>query len=132
LKSDQVKRLKALETENAQLRRAISDLTLDKLIVQEAARGKLLSPARRRAVIDHVRSVLPVSERRACATLGQHRSTQRKVLRGPEDEERLTADMIALARQYGRYGYRKIAEFLRRAGWQINGKRVERLWRREV
>jgi putative transposase len=82
-------------------------------------------------VIDHVRSVLPVSERRACAALGQHRSTQRKVPRGPEDEERLTADMIALARQYGRYGYRKIAEFLRRAGWQINDKRVERLWRRE-
>ena len=39
LKSDQVKRLKTLETENAQLRRAISDLTLDKLILQEAARG---------------------------------------------------------------------------------------------
>ena len=39
LKSDQVKRLKALETENRQLRRAISDLTLDKLILQEAARG---------------------------------------------------------------------------------------------
>jgi transposase InsO family protein len=39
--------------------------------------------------------------------------------------------MIALARQYGRYGYRKIAEFLRRAGWQVNDKRVERLWRRE-
>ena len=39
LKSDQVKRLKALETENNRLRRAVSDLTLDKLIMQEAARG---------------------------------------------------------------------------------------------
>ena len=39
LKSDQVKRLKDLETENARLRRAVSDLTLDKLILQEAARG---------------------------------------------------------------------------------------------
>ena len=39
LKSDQVKRLKALETENGRLRKAISDLTLDKLILQEAARG---------------------------------------------------------------------------------------------
>ena len=38
LKSDQVKRLKDLETENARLRKAISDLTLDKLILQEAAR----------------------------------------------------------------------------------------------
>ena len=39
LKTEQVKRLKELEQENARLRRAISDLTLDKLILQEAARG---------------------------------------------------------------------------------------------
>jgi putative transposase len=39
LRSDQVKRLKDLETENTRLRRAVSDLTLDKLILQEAARG---------------------------------------------------------------------------------------------
>ena len=58
-----------------------------------------------------------VSERRACAALGQHRSTQRRVPRGRDDEEQLTADLIALARQYGRYGYRKIAGLLsRRAG----------------
>jgi len=40
------------------------------------------------------------------------------------DEERLTADIIALARQYGRYGYRKIAELLEQAGWIANDKRV--------
>jgi putative transposase len=39
LKSDQVKCLEDLETENSRLRRAVSDLTLDKLILQEAARG---------------------------------------------------------------------------------------------
>ena len=39
LKTDQVKRLKDLELENARLRRAVSDLTLDKLILAEAARG---------------------------------------------------------------------------------------------
>ena len=39
LKTEQVKRLKDLETENARLRRAVSDLTLDKLILQEATRG---------------------------------------------------------------------------------------------
>ena len=63
--------------------------------------------------------------------LGQHRSTQRKIPQGRDDEERLTADIIELARQYGRYGYRKIAELLRRAGWLVNDKRVERIWRRE-
>jgi putative transposase len=36
-----------------------------------------------------------------------------------------------VARQFGRYGYRKIAGLLRQAGWAINDKRVERIWRRE-
>jgi putative transposase len=73
-----------------------------------------------------------LSERRVCRVLGQHRSTQRRVPQGRDDEERLTADIIDLARQYGRYGYRKIAELLRStAGWVVNDKRVERIWRRE-
>ena len=64
--------------------------------------------------------------------LGQHRSTQRRTPSGRDDEERLTADIVELARQYGRYGYRKIAELLRStAGWAVNDKRVERIWRRE-
>jgi transposase InsO family protein len=63
--------------------------------------------------------------------LGQHRSTQRKTPRGRDDEDLLTADIIALARQYGRYGYRRITALLRDAGWIVNAKRVERIWRRE-
>jgi len=74
---------------------------------------------------------LNVSERRACRALGQHRSTQRKVPRGREDDERLRADLIELTRQYGRYGYRKISAMLRDAGWVVNDKRVERIWRQE-
>jgi putative transposase len=75
--------------------------------------------------------VLTVSERRACRALGQHRSTQRKVPRGRDDEAALLADLVELARRYGRYGYRKIAALLRAAGWLVNDKRVERLWRQE-
>ncbi len=63
--------------------------------------------------------------------LGQHRSTQRKVPRGADDEQALTEDIVALARQYGRYGYRRITALLRDAGWHVNRKRVERIWRRE-
>ena len=73
---------------------------------------------------------LGVSERRACR-LGQHRSTQRKVPRGRADEAALTADIAALASRYGRYGYRRSAALLRDAGWVVNAKRVERIWRRE-
>ncbi len=63
--------------------------------------------------------------------LGQHRSTQRKVPRGADDEQALTEDIIALAKQYGRYGYRRVTALLRSAGWSVNRKRVERIWRRE-
>jgi transposase InsO family protein len=90
-----------------------------------------LSPARRRGCIEHVRRKFQVSERLACRVLGQHRSTQRKVPRGRDDEAALTADIIALASQYGRYGYRRITALLREAGWAVNVKRVERIWRRE-
>ncbi len=120
---DQLKRLKELETENTRLRRAVSDLTLDKMILAEAARGKLLSPSRRRRCIDHVRQTLSVSERRVCRTFGQHRSTQRKVPCGLPDEARLTEDIIALAEEFGRYGYRMITGMLNNSGWHVNHKR---------
>jgi putative transposase len=74
---------------------------------------------------------LQVSERRVCQVLGQHRSTQRKRPHRQANEERLTADIVELARQYGRYGYRRIAELLRRSDWVVNDKHVERIWRRE-
>jgi hypothetical protein len=66
------------------------------------------------------------SERLACRVLGQHRSTQRKPPKGRADDAALTADIVALATQYGRYGYRRIASMLQQAGWAVNVKRVER------
>ncbi len=81
--------------------------------------------------MERVQVTLGVSERRACQVLGQHRSTQRKVPRMPDDEVALTADIIELAETYGRYGYRRITALLRNAGWSVNAKRVQRIWRRE-
>jgi putative transposase len=81
--------------------------------------------------VSRVREQLGISERRACRVLGQPRSTQRRVPQTPDDEAALTADIIALAKQYGRYGYRRITALLRTAGWVVNKKRVERIWRRE-
>ena len=72
-----------------------------------------------------------VSERRACRVLGQPRSTQRRQPHVPADEPRLVREMVKLAEQYGRYGYRRVTELLRRRGWKVNHKRIERLWRRE-
>jgi putative transposase len=63
--------------------------------------------------VEHVIAEHGVSERFACRVLGQHRSRQRKAPTTPGDEAALTADIIALATQYGRYGYRRIAALLR-------------------
>jgi len=82
-------------------------------------------------VVNEVREKLNVSERRACRVLEQPRSTQRRQPYVPDDESRLVSQMIELASEYGRYGYRRITALLRQGGWGVNHKRIERLWRRE-
>ena len=79
----------------------------------------------------HVRQKLDVTERRACRVLGQPRSTQRYRACIPDDEVELVKRMTELPTEYGRYGYRRITALLRREGWHVNPKRIERLWRRE-
>ena len=81
--------------------------------------------------MEHVVAEHGVSERFACRVLGQPRSTQRKIPTSPDDEAALTADIIAFATQYGRYGYRRITAMLWSAGWAVNLKRVARIWRQE-
>ena len=110
----QLKELKRLQKMNQRLCRAVSSLTLDKLILSEAAKG---NPARRRNCIDFVRRKFGVCERRACRVLQQHRSTYRYVSKSGDDEDRLVQGMIELARQYGRYGYRRIAAMLKDTEW---------------
>jgi putative transposase len=63
--------------------------------------------------------------------LGQSRTSQRYQAITVSDEGPLTAAIVRLASQYGRYGYRRITALLRAEGWCVNHKRVERIWRRE-
>jgi putative transposase len=72
-----------------------------------------------------------VSQRHACQALGVHRSSVRKKPQSSNDEETLVKDILRLAQQYGRYGYRRITALLKVEGWQVNHKRVERLWREQ-
>ena len=93
--------------------------------------GKLLSPERRRCAVEHAREQYEVSERHACRLLGQWRRTQRYAAIQRIDEEALTEAIVALASEYGRYGYRRITALLQRAGWHVGKDRVQRIWRRE-
>ena len=73
-----------------------------------------------------------VSERRACAVAGQHRSTQR--LAAPVrtvEEEQLREFLRAFSKDRPRWGWRRAAKAARRGGWAVNDKRIRRLWRDE-
>lgn len=81
--------------------------------------------------MDHVRSHLAVSERRACFVVGQSRATQRRAPKVRDDEAELTEAIVRLAKAYGRYGYRRVRQLLVDEGWRVSVKRVYRIWRRE-
>ncbi len=70
-----------------------------------------------------------VSERRACETLDQPRSSQRYAGRPKDEDQRLTKKILELVRQRPRFGYRRIGVLLRRDGEVINDKRMYRLWK---
>jgi putative transposase len=133
LKADQVKRLKDLAAENARLRKAVADLTLDKQILAEAARGNFQAPRAGALASSMSDGSCPSPSAAPARRSGSPvRRGARRRARGRDDEERLTADIVELARRYGRFGYRKVAELLRTtAGWVVNDKRVERIWRCE-
>jgi putative transposase len=83
-----------------------------------------------RAAVIQARQKLGTSERRTCQVLGVARSTLRYEA-VPRTEDDLRLALIRLAKQYGRYGYRKVGELLRSEGWTVNHKKVERIWREE-
>jgi transposase InsO family protein len=81
--------------------------------------------------VTRIRQKYGLSERHACRLVSQPRGTQRYVPTLRADEEALTQAIIALASQYGRYGYRRVTALLQRIGWKVGRDRVQRIWRRE-
>ena len=65
-----------------------------------------------------IREKYGLSERRACRIVSQPRGTQRYAPTVRADEDALTRAIVALASEYGRYGYRRITALLRIAGWR--------------
>jgi putative transposase len=90
----------------------------------------MVTPSRRRRVVEHLRVAYQVSERRACRATGFHRSSQRyRSRRDPQAELRMRLKELAAARV--RHGYRRLHVLLRREGWRVNAKRIHRLYREE-
>ena len=90
-----------------------------------------MSPSRRRSAVLMLEDRLGLSERRACQIAGQHRSTQRREPILAEDDAALRARLRELSRERPRWGYRRAHADLLAEGWQLNRKRVQRVWREE-
>ncbi|WP_179608795.1 IS3 family transposase [Leifsonia shinshuensis] len=134
LKADDAKRLKELEKQNATLKRLLAEAELEKAALKELAGGKLLSPDRRRAAVDHLKRKLRVSERMACRLVGLSRSAYRRPLKGDTvaDPDRAFREWLrAWAKDHPRYGYRRAYHDARAEGWVVNHKKIQRLWRDE-
>ncbi|WP_232056229.1 IS3 family transposase [Tuwongella immobilis] len=129
MKADEARRLKELEAENVRLKRLVADLALDKQMLQEVVRKKILTAAAGRAIVAELAATFDVSQRRVCEVVGLHRSTMRQRPAPREDEARLVEAMLELVGRHPRYGYRRIWVLLVRAGWRVNRKRVSRLWK---
>ncbi|WP_210687538.1 IS3 family transposase [Mycolicibacterium sp. GESEQ-9] len=132
MKANEAKRLKELEAENARLKKLVANQALDIDMLKEIFVGKLLTPNRKRSAVIALRERFGVSERRACAVVGLHRSTMRLTPAPITTEETELREWLRrFSTDRPRWGWRRAAKMARRAGWKANNKRIRRLWREE-
>ena len=124
-----VKRLKALTTENAKLKKLLAERDLEIEVMKEINRKKIVSPQGRREQCAYAYG-RGIPKRRACGLIGMARSTLSYELRQPAKDAPVLAATRRLSSQYPRYGYRRIRIFLRREGLTMSASRAERLWRK--
>ncbi|WP_139322898.1 IS3 family transposase [Deinococcus marmoris] len=124
----ELRRLRQLEDENRKLKQLVADLSLDKVMLQDVIKFKVLRPVQREHLVQHLQAGYRVSERRACQVLRATRSTFRYAPRRKQDEPVILKRMTEIAQTRVRYGYRRIHILMQREGWRINHKRLYRLY----
>ena len=81
--------------------------------------------------MDAAREKYALNERTACRIVGQPRGTQRYVPTARRDEDELTRNIVYLASEYGRYGFRRVTALLNEGGIEAGEDKGKRIWRRE-
>ncbi|PZP19378.1 MAG: IS3 family transposase [Kocuria rhizophila] len=130
MEPSEAKRLKALEDENAKLKRLLAEAMLDNTALKDLLFKKMVTPAARREAVAHLEEGYEMSERRACSLIGADRSSVRYLHRRTTDAE-LRDELRKAAEKHRRFGYRRLHVILRRDGHVLNRKRTQRLYREE-
>ncbi|WP_151343586.1 IS3 family transposase [Rhizobium leguminosarum] len=126
----EAKRLKALEDENARLKKLLAEQMLDAAALRELLGKKMVGPAAQRDAVTHLKAVMGLSERRACQIISADRKMIRyRSSRPPEVE--LRTKLRDLANERRRFGYRRLFVLLRRDGEPSGVNRIYRLYREE-
>ncbi|WP_132537893.1 IS3 family transposase [Rhizobium sp. PP-F2F-G48] len=126
----EAKRLKALEDENAKLKKLLAEQMLDVAALRELLGKKMVGPAAKREAVTHLKVTMGLSERRACQIISTDRTTVRyRSSRPPEVE--LRTKLRDLANERRRFGYRRLFILLRRDGEPSGVNRIYRLYREE-
>ena len=123
----EMKRLRELEDENGRLKRIVADLSLDKENAPGHRPPKALRPARKRKLVDEMRTTWKVSVRKACGVLRFDPKSYRYRSRRP-GQAPLESRIKEICQTRVRYGYRRVHVMLRREGWVINQKKTRRVY----
>ena len=126
----EAKRLRALEDENAKLKRLLAETMLDNAGLKDLLAKNLVTPAAKREAVARLQAVLGMSERRACRVIGADRKSMRYRSQR-EDDADLRSKLRELAQQRRRFGDRRLHILLRREGVVINRKKTQRLYSEE-
>ncbi|MCJ8510669.1 IS3 family transposase [Rhizobium lemnae] len=126
----EAKRLKALEEENAKLKKLLAEQMVDVAALRELLFKKMVGPAAERDAVAHLKSVMGLSERRACQIISADRKTIRYRSCHPPEVE-LRSRLRDLANERRRFGYRRLFILLRREGEPSGVNRIYRLYRDE-
>ncbi|WP_085978302.1 IS3-like element ISRosp2 family transposase [Roseobacter sp. MED193] len=122
-------RLKALEDENAKLKRLLADTMLDNVVLKDLPGKELTTPTKRRAAALRAMREHDISQRRVCRLVGVDPKTVRRDR--PPDNPEIRKEMKAIANTRRRFGYRRIGVMLERKGMIMNHKKLYRLYTEE-
>ncbi|MGI2949815.1 IS3 family transposase [Vibrio alginolyticus] len=124
----EARRLKALEDENARLKKLLAETLLDAEALKIALSPKVLTVEDKRKAVKVIQKSTQLSERRACLLVGIQHASLRYQPQANREDDKLQARIKELALERRRFGYRRIHRLLRREGFDVNHKRVYRLY----
>ncbi len=124
------KRLKALEDENGKLKKLLAEQMLDNAMLRDVNSKKMVAPGVKRKAVAHLMEQHQVSQRRACGVLRVDRSTMRYQSRRGDDAD-LRDAIKRVFRERRRFGYRRIHVMVARDGFEVNHKKLRRIYREE-